>query len=76
MRNAERVPIRFAKFDREQETFLIRIEVVADDNRLDLDLALEVAASFHLDVSRAKEMMEAVRHAVKQWRHVATRQKL
>jgi hypothetical protein len=35
-----------------------------------------VAESFHLDVARAKEMMGTVRHVVKQWRNVATRQKL
>jgi len=40
------------------------LNITENDNRL--DLALEVAASFHLDVSRAKEMMGAFRHAVKQ----------
>lgn len=54
----------------------LTLNITENDNRLDLNLALEVAASFHLDVSRAKEMMGAVRRAVKQWRHVATRLKL
>ena len=54
----------------------LTLNTTENDNRLDLDLTLEVAASFHLDVSRAEEMMGAVRRAVKQWRHVATRQKL
>jgi len=54
----------------------LTLNITENDNRLDLDLALEMAASFHLDMSRAEEMMGAVRRAVKQWRHVATRQKL
>jgi len=54
----------------------LTLNITENDNRLDLDLALEVAASFHLDVSRAKAMMRAVRQAVKQWRHVANRQQL
>jgi len=54
----------------------LTLNITENDNRLDLNLALEVAASFHLDVSRAKEIMGTVRHAVKQWRHVATGQKL
>jgi serine/threonine-protein kinase HipA len=54
----------------------LTLNITENDNRLDLNLALEVAESFHLDVARAKEMMGTVRHVVKQWRNVATRQKL
>jgi len=54
----------------------LTLNITENDNRLDPELALEVAASFHLDLSHAKEMMGVVRHAVKQWRQVATRQKI
>jgi len=51
----------------------LTLNITENDNRLDLELALEVAESFHLDVVRAKELMGEVRHAVKQWRKVASR---
>ena len=54
----------------------LTLNISENDNQLELDLALEVAASFHLKASPAKEMMSTVRRAVKQWRQVATRQKL
>lgn len=54
----------------------LTLNITENDNRLDLDLSLEVAESFHLEATRAKEIMGAVRQAVKQWRHVATRHKL
>lgn len=54
----------------------LTLNITENDNRLDLELALEVAVSFHLALSHAKEMIVGVRHAVKQWRQVATRQKI
>jgi serine/threonine-protein kinase HipA len=54
----------------------LTLNISENDNRLDLELALEVAESFHLDLLHAKEMMGMIRHAVKQWRLVATRQKI
>ena len=54
----------------------LTLNITENDNRLELELALEVAESFHLKLSNAKEMMDMIRHAVKQWRQVATRQKI
>ncbi len=54
----------------------LTLNITENDNRLDLSLVLEVAESFHLDLPRAKDVMSAVRLAVRQWRHVATRQGL
>jgi serine/threonine-protein kinase HipA len=54
----------------------LTLNISENDNRLDLDLALEVAESFHLKDHQAKEMLDGVRHAVKQWRHVACRHKI
>jgi serine/threonine-protein kinase HipA len=54
----------------------LTLNITENDNRLELELALEVAESFHLKLLNAKEMMGMIRHAVKQWRQVATRQKI
>lgn len=54
----------------------LTLNITENDNRLDLDLALEVAESFHLKGLRAKDIMEGVRLAVKQWRQVAGHQKI
>jgi len=54
----------------------LTLNITENDNRLDLGLALEVAESFHLELSHAQELLEVVCHAVKQWRQVATRQKI
>jgi len=54
----------------------LTLNITENDNQLDLDVALAVAESFHLDLSHAKKMTGVVRHAVKQWRQVATRQKI
>jgi serine/threonine-protein kinase HipA len=54
----------------------LTLNITENDNRLELDLALEVAASFHLPISRAKALMQDVRHAVKQWRSVANQHQL
>jgi len=54
----------------------LTLNISENDNQLELDLALEVAESFHLKASPAKEMMGTVRRAVKQWRQAAARQKL
>lgn len=52
----------------------LTLNITENDNRLDVDLALEIAAAFHLAAPRAEEITEEVRSAVRQWRHVATRQ--
>lgn len=52
----------------------LTLNITENDNRQDLDLAMEVARSFHLTVPRAEEIAEEVRRAVRQWRQVATRQ--
>ena len=52
----------------------LTLNITENDNRLDLDLAMEVARSFHLAAPRAEEIAEEVRRAVRQWRQVATRQ--
>ncbi len=54
----------------------LTLNITENDNRLELELAMEVAESFHLKLLDAKEMMGMIRHAVKQWRQVATRQKI
>ena len=54
----------------------LTLNISENDNRLDLDLALEVTPSFHLKVSHAKEMLEGIRLVVKQWRKEASRQNI
>ncbi len=52
----------------------LTLNITENDNRLDVGLALEIASAFHLAAPRAEEIAEEVRSAVRQWRHVATRQ--
>jgi serine/threonine-protein kinase HipA len=54
----------------------LTLNIVGNDNRLDLTLALEAADSFRLTLPDAKAQMAAIRAAVGQWQQVATRKRL
>lgn len=54
----------------------LTLNITENDNRLDLDLAMEVAESFHLNLPLAKEIRDVTCRAVRQWRQTASRHKL
>ena len=54
----------------------LTLNITENDNRLDLELALEVAESFHLSLPQAKKRMEMIRAAVRRWKSVAERFRL
>ncbi len=54
----------------------LTLNITKNDNRLDLDLAMEVAFFFHLKIPDARKMMHFIRQAVKQWPEVATRHQM
>jgi len=54
----------------------LTLNIAGNDNRLDLDLAMEVADSFRLTLSDAQAQMAVIRAAVGRWRQVATRKRL
>ena len=54
----------------------LTLNIVGNDNRLDLALALEAADSFRLTLPEAKAQMAAIRAAVGQWQQVSTRKRL
>lgn len=51
----------------------LKLNISEDDNALDLNLALEVCSFFRIKEKRAKEIIEEVKLAVRNWRAVATR---
>jgi len=51
----------------------LTLNITENDNRLDMELALEVAPLFHISLSSAKTIMSKIRDAVKQWNKVATK---
>jgi serine/threonine-protein kinase HipA len=54
----------------------LTLNIAGNDNRLDLDLALEVANSFRLTLSDAERQMAVIRGAVGQWRLMAAQKRL
>jgi len=54
----------------------LTLNITENDNRLELDLALEVAELFHLKLATAKDMMDVIQCAAKRWQQVATRQRI
>jgi len=51
----------------------LTLNITESDNRLDLDLALEVAESFRLKMSEARKRIAEIRKAVSTWRTSASR---
>lgn len=54
----------------------LKLNISEDDNSLDLNLALEVAAYFRLSPKRATEIIDEVINAVSQWKKIAQKQGL
>jgi len=54
----------------------LTLNVAGNDNRLDLDLALEAAESFRQPLSDAKAQMARIQDAVGRWRQVAKQHRL
>lgn len=51
----------------------LTLNITENDNRLDLELALEIADSFHLSLANAHEQMGQIRATVRRWRSIASR---
>lgn len=49
----------------------LKLNISENDNALDLDLALEVSEFFRLTEKRAKEIIEEVKHAIRNWKQIA-----
>jgi len=49
----------------------LSLNISEDDNSLDLDLALEVAEYFRVNINRAREIIDLVMDTVSQWRIIA-----
>jgi len=49
----------------------LKLNISEDDNALDLDLALSVCAYFRIDSNKAKEIIEEVKSAVRNWPKIA-----
>ena len=51
----------------------LRLDISADDNAMDLDLARSVAPYFRVATSTANEVIERSQAVVRQWRKIAKR---
>jgi len=49
----------------------LSLNISEDDNSLDLELALEVAEYFRVNINRAREIIDLVMDTVNQWRIIA-----
>lgn len=54
----------------------LKLNISENDNSLDLDLALEVAPFFRLNLPQAKRITEEIKEAVSTWQTVATQYKI